>query len=161
MSGLNVITHSSTGLIVRNPANTFSYTITGAAIAAARTLNLPLITGTDTLVSLGLAQTFTGAITFNNASVLAGASTMSVFNTTATTLNFGGAATTLTIGGTPTTAITHNYSTNATANATTKTINFGTGGAAGSTTNINIGSSNGGTLTMNSPTTAHGTGSIT
>lgn len=45
----------------------------------------------------------------------------------------------MTIGGTPTTAITHNYSTNATATATTKTINLGTGSVAGSTTNINIG----------------------
>lgn len=216
MSGLNVITHSSTGLIVRNPANTFSYTITGAAIAAARTLNLPLITGTDTLASLGLAQTWTGAQTFNNASVLAGAATMAIFNTTATNISFAGAATTLaigaatgtatianatvtlsnattlningaspsivttstatasvfntnaltgnlfgaattiTIGGTPTGAVTHNYSTNATAAATTKTVNLGTGGAASSTTNINIGSSNGGTTTVNSLTISLG-----
>lgn len=63
MTGLNVITHSSSGLIVRNPANTFSYTITGGAIAAARTLNLPVITGTDTVAVLGLAQTFTGTVT--------------------------------------------------------------------------------------------------
>jgi hypothetical protein len=156
MNALNVITHSSSGLIVRNPANTFSYTITGAAIAADRTLNLPLITGADTLVSLGLAQTFTGAITFNNASVLAGAATMSVFNTTATNLSLGGAATTMTIGGTPTTAITHNYSTNATAAATTKTVNLGTGGAASSTTNVNIGATAGGTTTVNSPTISLG-----
>ena len=151
MTGLNSVLVSSSGLTVRNPANTFSYTITGGAIAAARTLNLPVITATDTLASLGLAQTFTGAITFNNASVLAGAATMAVFNTVATNLSLGGAATTLTLGGTPTTAITHNYSTNATANATTKTVNLGTGGAAGSTSNINIGSVNGGTTTVSSP----------
>ncbi len=86
-------------------------------------------------------------------SVIGGAS-FDAFNTVSTTLNIGGAATTMTIGGTPTTAITHNYSTNATAAATTKTINFGTGGAASSTTNINIGSANGGTTTVNSPTLA-------
>ena len=86
-------------------------------------------------------------------SVIGGAS-FDAFNTVSTTLNIGGAATTMTIGGTPTTAITHNYSTNATATATTKTINFGTGGAAGSTTNVNVGDADGGTTTVNSPTLA-------
>jgi hypothetical protein len=80
-----------------------------------------------------------------------GDGTMAVFNTASTTINAFGAATTINIGGTPTSAITHNYSTNATATATTKTVNFGTGGAAGSTTNINIGSSVAGTTTLNSP----------
>lgn len=64
MSALNVIKVASNGLTVRNPGNTFDYTITGAAIAAARVLNLPLITGTDTLASLGLAQTFSATQTF-------------------------------------------------------------------------------------------------
>jgi hypothetical protein len=49
-----------TGLVIYNPANTFAYTLTPAAIAANRVLNLPLITGTDTLACLGLAQTFVG-----------------------------------------------------------------------------------------------------
>lgn len=48
---------------ISNPANTFQYLIQAAAIAADRTLNLPLITGADTLVSLGLAQTFSAIIT--------------------------------------------------------------------------------------------------
>jgi len=73
-----------------------------------------------------------------------------LFNTNILTGTAYGAATTLTIGGTPTTAITHNYSTNATAAATTKTVNVATGGAASSTTNVNIGSANGGTTTVNS-----------
>jgi hypothetical protein len=59
MSGLNVILHSSSGLTIRNPADTFKYTLTAAAIVADRTLNLPLLTGTDTLAVLDLAQTFT------------------------------------------------------------------------------------------------------
>lgn len=63
-SGLNALLVSSSGLTVRNPANTFKYTITAAAIAADRVLNLPLITGTDTLACLGLSQTFTGTQTF-------------------------------------------------------------------------------------------------
>ena len=46
-------------LNMRNPANTFRYFIVPAAITANRTLNLPLITGTDTLAVLGLAQAFT------------------------------------------------------------------------------------------------------
>lgn len=53
-----------TTLNINNPANTFKYVITPAAIFADRTLNLPLITGTDTLASLGLSQTFTGAANY-------------------------------------------------------------------------------------------------
>jgi hypothetical protein len=49
----------SAKLQLRNPANTFAYIITSAAIAADRILNLPLITATDTLATLGLSQTFT------------------------------------------------------------------------------------------------------
>jgi hypothetical protein len=62
----------------------------------------------------------------------------SVFNTTATTITAFGAATAMTLGGTPTSNVTHNYSTNATAIGSTKTLNIGTGGVAGSTTNVNI-----------------------
>ena len=41
----------------RNPANTFSYIHTPAAITADRTLTYPLLTGTDTLVTQDFAQT--------------------------------------------------------------------------------------------------------
>jgi len=44
---------------INNPADTFYYTITAGAIAANRILNLPIITSTDTLAVLGLAQTLT------------------------------------------------------------------------------------------------------
>lgn len=47
-------------LIVRNPADTFGYTLTPAAIAANRTLNLPLLTGTDTIVTEAHPQTVSG-----------------------------------------------------------------------------------------------------
>lgn len=50
---------------VRNPAFTFEYDIVPAAIVADRQLNLPLITATDTLMTLGLAQTVTGALTLS------------------------------------------------------------------------------------------------
>ena len=106
------------------------------------------------------ANTFTGIQSMTSPAITTSITTPSTsfdaFNTTATTLNLWGAATTLTVWGTPTTAITHNYSTNATATATTKTLNVGTGGAAGSTTNINIGSSVAGTTTVNSPTISLG-----
>ncbi len=59
-------TFNSSMLKLRNPADTFSYTIVPAAIGADRNLNLPLITGTDTLASLGLSQTFTGTTTINS-----------------------------------------------------------------------------------------------
>ena len=47
------------GVTINNPARTFKYTLVAAAIAAARTLNLPLLTATDTLAVLDLAQTLT------------------------------------------------------------------------------------------------------
>ena len=77
MSGLNVIEHANTGLTIRNPANTFDYTIAGGAIAAARTLNLPVTTATDTVAVLGLAQTYTAVSTYTAAApqIILGANT--------------------------------------------------------------------------------------
>lgn len=60
-------TFNSSALLLFNPAGTFAYTFAGAAITAARTLTVPLLTGDDTLVVLTLAQTFlTGVKTFNS-----------------------------------------------------------------------------------------------
>jgi hypothetical protein len=53
-------------LLVRNPANTYKYDIVPAAITADRALTLPLITGSDTLVSEGVSRTFTADMTFND-----------------------------------------------------------------------------------------------
>jgi len=47
-------------LLVQNPAETFEYTIQGGAITGDRTLNLPVISGTDTLMTLNLIQTVVG-----------------------------------------------------------------------------------------------------
>jgi len=44
---------------IRNPADTYSYLFTPSAIVANRTLTLPLLTGTDTVVVEALAQTLT------------------------------------------------------------------------------------------------------
>ena len=46
-------------LDVRNPANTFSYSLTGSAITADRAVTLPLLTADDTLVTAAFAQTLT------------------------------------------------------------------------------------------------------
>ena len=57
--------YPSSQLFIQNPAATFNYIIAGSAITVAnRTLTLPLITGTDTLSVLGLAQTYSAARTF-------------------------------------------------------------------------------------------------
>lgn len=59
-----------TSVKVNNPANTFAYTLTPTAIAANRTLNLPLLTGTDTLVGEAHTQTLT------NKTIAAGSNTI-------------------------------------------------------------------------------------
>lgn len=131
--------------------NTLSTTVNFAG--AATTLTLGAATGTTTIANATVTLSNATVLNINGASpsiVSSSTATGSVFNTNILTGNIFGAATTLTVGGTPTAAITHNYSTNATAAATTKTVNLGTGAAASSTTNVNIGSSNGGTTTVNS-----------
>ncbi len=46
-------------LFIQNPASTFEYQIIGAAIAADRTVTLPLLTGNDVFVTEAFAQTLT------------------------------------------------------------------------------------------------------
>lgn len=126
----------------------YSYADNGAYLAAPFTINRAA--GGVTIASylgVGGAYNSSYALTVTGttyASTIVGASSSSIYNTGSTTITAFGAATTMTIGGTPTTAITHNYSTNATANATTKIVNIGTGGVSGSTTNIYLGSSTSG-----------------
>lgn len=52
-------TFYSSMLLLRNPANTYSYTFVGAAIIAARSITLPLLTGNDTMVTAAFTQTLT------------------------------------------------------------------------------------------------------
>lgn len=106
-------------------------------------------------------ETGTGALVFGTSptittSLVAGSSSLTVFNTTATTVTAYGAATTMTFGYSGTAASTTNICTGATASATTATINIGTGGASGSTTNVNLGSTTGGTVTVNKDLTVTG-----
>ena len=52
-------------ITINNPADSFAYALTPAAITADRILNLPLLTGTDTLVVQSLLQTLSNK-RFNN-----------------------------------------------------------------------------------------------
>ncbi len=114
------------------------------------------------------ALTYDGTtFTVNGGTIVGSATTQNIFNTTATTINFAGAATTFSMGHVATAAQTvnmftastgasiYNFATGPTSNGTTKSINIGGEGVAGSTTNVFIGSSIAsalGTLTLSFPT---------
>jgi hypothetical protein len=168
---------AATGTATINNANTVvagDLAVNGGDLTTSQT-TFNLVNGTATTLNLGGAATSvsigaaTGTATINNANtVVAGdlavnggdittsAAAATLFNTSATTLSLGGAATTFSEGYTGTAASTHNLATGAVASTNTKTINIGTGGAAGSTTNINLGSANGGTVTVNKDLTVAG-----
>ncbi len=155
-------TFQSSNLKVVGASTSFQYSIAGGAIAADRTLNLPVITGTDTVATLGLTQSFTGTVTFSGSLSVTSAN----ITHTATTNSFtAGSYTTGTviIGGTSqtgaitlgraTTSQTLNLAAGASGIGTTKTINFGTAGLTSSFTQINIGPIAGvGTVVINSGT---------
>jgi hypothetical protein len=166
-------TFLSSGLNIRNPENTFGYTIAGNAITADRILTLPVVTSNTGIAVTGLNQSFTGTQTFSSltaTSTLTVSGTLSVTSAnithTGTTENFTAASYTtgtVTIGGPlqtgtitvgqATTSQTLNLATGVSLASTTKTINFGTGGASGSFTQINIGPTAGvGTVIINSGT---------
>jgi hypothetical protein len=148
---------------ITTPSTSFDLLNTTAttvnAFGQASTLTIGATAGTLNLRNVTLTAPNATSFAMNGASpsiTTTNTGTASLFNTAALTGNLFGAATTMNIGGTPTTAITHNYSSNATATGTTKTVNLATGGAAGSTTNVNIGSATAsavlGNLTLGFPT---------
>lgn len=51
-------------LLLRNSINTFNYTVTTSAIAANRTITIPLLTASDVFMFEGFPQTVSGAKTF-------------------------------------------------------------------------------------------------
>jgi hypothetical protein len=155
-------TFASSGLKIRNPANTFGYTIAGGAIAADRTLTLPVVTSNTGIAVTGLAQTFTGTQTFSSGFIVSGNDatfsnvTTNIIATSQTTgaITLGGPSQTggITLGQS-TASQTVGIATGVSGVGTTKTINFGTGGASGSFTQINIGPTAGvGTVVINSGT---------
>lgn len=134
-------------------AGNFAVTLTSTAATG---VTLPT---TGTLATLAGSETFTNKTLTSptiGTSIIATGTSIDVLNTTLTTLNFGASATALTLGGS-TGASTTTLSGGATTTGLTKTVNVGTGGAAGSTTNVNIGSAIAGTTRINSPTLAANT----
>jgi hypothetical protein len=156
-------TFQSSGLKIVGQSTSFQYSIVGSAIAANRNLTLPLITSDDTVAVLGTSQSFTAAQTFSAG--ITATSTLTLSGSTTGTHVFGSNQTsgTITLGGTggtgtitfgrSTASQTTNIQSGASGVGTTKTINFGTGGASGSFTQINIGPTAGvGTVVINSGT---------
>lgn len=125
-----------------NPTNTFYYEFITSAIAANRTVTMPLLTTNDTFVTAAFSQTLTNKTLTSPVitTQVTGGATMNVWNTGSTVVSAFGAATTLSIGVTSTGAKTLNLFNGATVNAATKTLNIGTEGVSGSITNVNIGS---------------------
>ena len=164
-AGLNV-PHGAAPTI---PVNGDIWTTTGGLFAR-------INGGTTQLMNLGSTQTVSGSITFSNASQTLGNSTATgtinvasgaTISASTKTVNVAtggvsGSTTNTTIGpvlgastiniGNTTAASTLNLATGATLTATTKAVNIGTSGVAGSTTNIAIGSTTG-----TSTTTLQGT----
>ena len=79
--------YADTTLLLRNPANSFSTTLSAGTSTAARTITFPDLTGTVAL--LDNAQTFTGAKTFGTATT-----TFNLAATTATPISITGAGST-------------------------------------------------------------------
>ena len=75
LTGLNSITHSSSGMKIYNPAGTFYVTVTPSAESANRVLTIPLLGAADTIMTLGTAQTVTGIKTMSGANLITMAST--------------------------------------------------------------------------------------
>jgi len=115
--------------------------ITGnATVGGSATVSTTLgVTGNTTL---------TGDLAVNGGDITTTSATGNVFETNATTVTLGRAATTVCIADNATAAQTIDIGTGATVSGSTKTINIGTGGAAGSTTNVNIGDADGGTVSI-------------
>jgi hypothetical protein len=143
-------------------ASTLNIQTGATAAATTKTINLGTGGAASSTTNVNIGSTNGGTVTFNSNAVAAGdlavnggditttAGVATIFSTNAATCSIGSASTALTIGYNSTAASTTNISIGAVGSGNTKTVNIGTGGAAGSTTNVNIGSANGGTVTVNS-----------
>lgn len=146
-------------------ASVFNATATTLNVGqAATTVSIGATTGTATIRNATTAitgaatvggtlavtgnTTLTGDLAVNGGDITTTSGTGNVFETNATTVTLGRAATTVCIADTATAAQTIDIGTGATVSGSTKTINIGTGGAAGSTTNVNIGDADGGTVSI-------------
>ena len=110
--------------------------------------DLASLTGTETLTNKTLTTPVLDSPVVNN--LLSSPSASFTLLDSPTSINFAAAATTFNVGNIVAgVSSTVNLSTASTSSGFTKTVNIGTGGAAGSTTNVNIGSASGGTTTVN------------
>jgi hypothetical protein len=155
-------TFLSSGLKIVGASTSFQYSIAGDAIGADYTLTLPVVTSNTAIAVTGLSQTFSASQTFaSGVTVSSGSftfgsvlSSFTVSSQTTGVMTLGGPSQTgaITVGQ-ATTSQTLNLATGVSGVGTTKTINFGTGGASGSFTQINIGPTAGvGTVVINSGT---------
>jgi hypothetical protein len=101
-----------------------NFDLSGITTGTTRSYILPNANNTNLVCTANITQTLTGPTTFTN------------------TFTVSGVGVSITIGSTTTTSTT-NIQAGATASGSTKTINLGTGGLAGSTTAITIGSTTG------------------
>jgi hypothetical protein len=164
VNGGDITTNQTTASVFNSTATTLNVgqAATAVSIGAATgtaTINnaTTAITGNATVggsatvgTTLGVTgnTTLTGDLAVNGGDITTTSATGNVFETTATTVTLGRAATTVCIADNATAAQTIDIGTGATVSGSTKTINIGTGGAAGSTTNVNIGDADGGTVSI-------------
>jgi hypothetical protein len=124
--------------------------------------NFLLTPSSNNLSTLVTDETGSGLLVFGtnptiSSGILAGTSSMDVFNTTATTVNAFGEASTLNIGYSSSAGSTTNIATGSNMSGI-KTVNIGTGGALGA--NVNIGGGIGGNTTISSYNVNMATGPI-
>jgi hypothetical protein len=167
-SGIS-LSHSSGNYVVSLSDPTIELSnITDLSSNARNFLLTPSSSGLRTLVP---DETGSGIVVFNDSptlitptissGILAGTSSMDVFNTTATTVNAFGAATTLNIGGVTSSNSTINIATAAINSSLVKTVNIGTNANSFSTSNINIGTGGMGISASNINIGTNGAGTTT
>ncbi|MEM2159358.1 MAG: hypothetical protein QXN55_00175 [Candidatus Nitrosotenuis sp.] len=132
----NMAVRTGGTFFVQNRAGSSTY----ATIGATATFNVATSI-TSTLAVTG-NTTFTGDIAVNGGDITTTSTTVSVFDTTATTVAAFGAAQNLSFADSNATGAnqTVTFATAATASGFSKNISIGTGGDAGSVTTINLGS---------------------
>jgi len=126
---LGVVSATAGTIVLRNASNALTTTIVpGVVTGSSRQLNLPVITGTDTVAVLGLAQTFTGNKTFSG--TVSCGSTLAVSSTTTMTgrLTANGGITV--VGGSVLLTTNSALSNNSQSNTATLTNSPGTGNPA-------------------------------
>ena len=118
---------------------------TGNAVLSAS----PTLTGTATVSALTASSTLTANSTITLSGSASSTTSIGTSATTGTTTIGGTSQTGTIIVGRSTVTQTTELASGVTSTGNIKTVNIGTGGAAGSTTNVNIGSGSGGTTTVN------------